>query len=219
MLFVPVSALGAAAGSTVAVQRGLDGLVASSGGPPGAIVTLYRDGRLTVLRAGRADVRRRGAPRVSDHMRLGSVTKAFSGAVALRLVQQGKLALDDTIAERAAGLPAAWGGVTLRQLLNHTSGLPNFTTSQGFVDDTGAGEEAGGRGRGVEPGRGVGLGRGVLPARRAHRVRPRRSRSAVLRRGAAAPAAAVRARRRVQPAGSGQEWRRAGDLPLPDALR
>ena len=122
----------------MAVQRGIERLVASRGGPPGAIVTLYRDGRLTVLRAGRSDVRRRGAPRASDHMRLGSVTKAFSGAVALRLVQEGKLGLDDTIAERAPGLPAAWGGVTVRQLLNHTSGLPNFTTSQGFVDDTGA---------------------------------------------------------------------------------
>ena len=184
MLFVPVSALGAAAGSTVAVQRGLDGLVAASGGPPGAIVTLYRDGRLTVLRAGRADVRRRGAPRASDHMRLGSVTKAFSGAVALRLVQQGKLGLDDTIAERAPGLPAAWGGVTMRQLLNHTSGLPNFSTSQGFVDDRArraacdvvpvgggaaaavrarlrrrAGEEAGGPEHGREPELGVGLRR------------------------------------------------------------
>ena len=122
----------------MAVQRGLERLVASRGGPPGAIVTLYRDGRLTVLRAGRADVRLRRAPRVSDHMRLGSVTKALSGAVALRLVQEGKLGLDDTIAERAPGLPSAWGGVTVRQLLNHTSGLPNFTTSQGFVDDTGA---------------------------------------------------------------------------------
>jgi hypothetical protein len=117
-------------------------------------------------------------------MRLGSVTKAFSGAVALRLVQQGKLGLDDTIAERAPGLPAAWGGVTMRQLLNHTSGLPNFTTSQGFVDDRArraacdvvpvgggaaaavrarlrrrAGEEAGGPEHGREPELGVGLRR------------------------------------------------------------
>jgi len=138
VLVVPAVAFAAAPSSDVAVQRRLEQLVASSGGPPGAIVTLYRDGRTTVLRAGRADVRRRGAPRVNDHMRLGSVTKAFSGAVALRLVQERKLGLDDTIGERAPGLPAAWAGVSVRQLLNHTSGLPNFTTSQGFVDDTGA---------------------------------------------------------------------------------
>jgi len=138
MLLVDAGVCAAAPRGDAAVQRGIERLVVSRGGPPGAIVTLYRDGRLTVLRAGRSDVRRRGAPRASDHMRLGSVTKAFSGAVALRLVQEGKLGLDDTIAERAPGLPAAWGGVTVRQLLNHTSGLPNFTTSQGFVDDTGA---------------------------------------------------------------------------------
>ena len=41
------------------VQRGLEKLVAAPGGPPGAIATIYRGGKLTVLRAGRADVRRR----------------------------------------------------------------------------------------------------------------------------------------------------------------
>ena len=32
-----------------------------------------------------------------------------------------------------AGLPAAWGAVTVRQLLNHTSGLPDYTKSKGFT--------------------------------------------------------------------------------------
>jgi D-alanyl-D-alanine carboxypeptidase len=120
--------------SDAAVQRGLERLVAASGGPPGAIATLYRNGRRTVLRAGRADVTRRRAPRSTDHMRIASVAKAFSGSVALNLVRAGKLDLDETIADRLPDFPAAWGGVSLRQLLNHTSGLPDYTTSQGFVD-------------------------------------------------------------------------------------
>jgi D-alanyl-D-alanine carboxypeptidase len=115
------------------VQRGLDGLVAASGGPPGAVATLYRNGRLTVLRAGRADIRRNGAPRATQHMRIASIAKAFSGAVGLRLVRDGRLGLDDTIGQRVTGMPSAWAGVTVRQLLNHTSGLPDYTQSDAFV--------------------------------------------------------------------------------------
>lgn len=44
-------------------------------------------------------------------MRIASVAKAFSGAVALRLVQRGELALDDTIGRRRPDLPPAWHGV------------------------------------------------------------------------------------------------------------
>jgi len=115
------------------VQRGLRQLVAAKGGPPGAVATLYRDGKLTVLRAGRADVKRRGAPTASQHMRIASVAKAFSGAVALHLVQEGRLSLDDTIGQRLTGMPAAWSAVTVRQMLHHTSGLPDYTRSDGFA--------------------------------------------------------------------------------------
>jgi D-alanyl-D-alanine carboxypeptidase len=116
-----------------AVQRGLQRLVAAPGGPVGAIATLYRSGRTTVLRAGRADVARRGAPRLGDHMRIASVAKAFSGAVALHLVQEGLLGLDDTIGQRLPGMmPADWSAVTVREMLNHTSGLPDYTQSDGF---------------------------------------------------------------------------------------
>lgn len=115
------------------VKRGLERLVAAPGGPPGAIATIYRDGKMTVLRAGRADVKRPAAPGPTDHMRIASVAKAFSGAVALNLVQAGRLGLDDTIAQRLSGMPATWGPVTVRQMLNHTSGLPDYTQSKGFA--------------------------------------------------------------------------------------
>jgi D-alanyl-D-alanine carboxypeptidase len=124
----------AAAPTAADVQRGLDRLVASSGGPPGAIATLYRDGRTTVVRAGRANVNRKGAPRAGDHMRIASISKAYSGAVALQLVRDGRLGLDDTIAQRLPDMPPAWGGVTVRQLLNHTSGVPDYTQSDAFVE-------------------------------------------------------------------------------------
>jgi D-alanyl-D-alanine carboxypeptidase len=79
-----------------------------------------------------ADTRTHRRPRVDDHMRIASVSKAFSGAVALRLVARGKLHLGQTIGRVLPGLPAAWSRVTLRQLLNHTSGVPDYTKSAGF---------------------------------------------------------------------------------------
>jgi D-alanyl-D-alanine carboxypeptidase len=121
-----------------AVKRGLQGLVNAKGGPPGAIATLYRNGHLTVVSAGRANINRPGAPRATDHMRIASVAKAFSGAVVLHLMQGGLIGLNDTIGKRLPRLPAAWRAVTVRQMLNHTSGLPDYTHSEGFdkqIDD------------------------------------------------------------------------------------
>jgi D-alanyl-D-alanine carboxypeptidase len=66
-------------------------------------------------------------------MRVASVAKAFSGAVVLHLVQKGVLGLDDTIGKRLPGLlPATWSAITVREMLNHTSGLPDYTQSAGF---------------------------------------------------------------------------------------
>jgi D-alanyl-D-alanine carboxypeptidase len=67
-------------------------------------------------------------------MRIASVAKAFNGATALVLVDQGVLRLTDTIGRWLPKLPAAWHSVTLRQLLSHTSGVPDFLKSEAFVD-------------------------------------------------------------------------------------
>ncbi len=134
-VLLPTAAGAARGGRTTdaAVQRLLDRLVAAPGGPVGAIVTLYRNGATTVLRAGRADATRPGAPRLGDHMRIASITKAFTGAVALRLVQEGRLGLDDTIGQLLPRvMPRDWSKVTVREMLNHTSGLPDYTHSDGF---------------------------------------------------------------------------------------
>ena len=133
-LLLPAAGQSAGPAADAKVLRGLERLVAAPGGPPGAIATLHRGGRTTVLRAGRSDVRRRGRPRATDHMRIASISKAFGGAIALQLVQQGRLGLDDTIGARLPGMPVAWAGATIRQLLDHTSGVPDYTRSKGFID-------------------------------------------------------------------------------------
>ncbi|WP_406864447.1 serine hydrolase domain-containing protein [Streptomyces sp. HUAS MG47] len=114
------------------LQRQLDRLVAQEDGPPGVIAVLTRGNRTRVYTAGVGDIDTRRPPRLDDHMRIASVAKAFSGAVALRLVDKGLLSLDDTIGTRLPAQPAAWHPVTLRQLLQHTSGLPDFSGSPEF---------------------------------------------------------------------------------------
>ncbi|MEW1639443.1 serine hydrolase domain-containing protein [Streptomyces sp. NPDC093801] len=115
------------------LQWQLDRLVAQADGPPGAIAVLTRNGRSRVYTAGVGDVATGRRPDPDDHMRIASIAKAFSGAVALRLVDEGLLSLDDTIGERLPGLPADWHAVTLRQLLQHTSGLPDYSADPEFL--------------------------------------------------------------------------------------
>ena len=65
------------------VQQDLRELVAAPDGPPGAIVTLFRNGRTTALRAGVSQVGTHRAPRATNHMRIASIAKAFSAAIVL----------------------------------------------------------------------------------------------------------------------------------------
>ncbi|GGR55865.1 serine hydrolase domain-containing protein [Streptomyces roseolus] len=130
------------------LRRALAELVAAPGGPPGAIAVLTRDGERRVYRAGTAELgggtktgtgTKSGTggsrpPRADDHMRIASAAKAFSGAVSLALVDRGALALDDTLGKRLPHLPKDWHAVTLRQLLQHTSGLPDFSRSPRFQE-------------------------------------------------------------------------------------
>jgi D-alanyl-D-alanine carboxypeptidase len=112
-----------------ALDRALQRLVAMTGGPSGVIAVVQRGTRLTIHSFGVSELGTARKSRIDDHMRLASVSKAFSGATALALVSKGSLSIDDTIGERLPELPAAWHDITLRQLLAHTSGLPNYLDS------------------------------------------------------------------------------------------
>ncbi len=116
------------------LDRQLHELVKLEEGPPGASALVQRRGRVDFLRAGVSDVESGRPIRRNDHLRTASNGKAFNGAVALRLVDDGSLSLDSTIAEVLPAQPAAWGAVTLRQLLQHTSGVPSFPKSDAWQD-------------------------------------------------------------------------------------
>lgn len=117
-----------------ALDRALQRLVDVEGGPPGVIAVIQRGADRRVHGAGVAELGAKAPPRARMQMRLASTAKAFSGAVALALVQKGELSLRDTIGELLPTLPAAWGEVTLHQALSHTSGIPDFSKSKEFLD-------------------------------------------------------------------------------------
>jgi CubicO group peptidase (beta-lactamase class C family) len=64
--------------------------------------------------------------------RLGSITKQFTAACVLLLEEQGKLSVDDPVNKHLPDAPAAWDRITIRHLLTHTSGIPNFTQFEDY---------------------------------------------------------------------------------------
>ena len=65
--------------------------------------------------------------------RIGSLTKQFTAAAIMKLKEQGKLGLDDPISKYLPDFDTEGHIVTIRQLLNHTSGIPDYTEQPGFV--------------------------------------------------------------------------------------
>ena len=98
---------------------------------PGGAVAVMRDGRLIYARGfGYADVENRMPVQPDALFRIASVSKTITSAAVMKLVEEGRLTLDDLVAPLIADLaPAAgaavdprWGQITIRQLLNHTGG-------------------------------------------------------------------------------------------------
>ena len=117
-----------------ALDREIAALLATGGGPPGVAVVIDRDDHVVMHRGGVAEIGTARPPRLDDAMRVASVAKAFSAATALSLVKTRLLRLETSIGERLPGFPPAWSRVTLAELLDHTSGIPDFSTSPAFLD-------------------------------------------------------------------------------------
>ena len=94
---------------------------------PGASVVVISDGRVAVRRAyGMADLERRVAAAPETDYRLASVSKQFTAMAVMLLVKDGKVRYDQAVRELLPELPAAARAVTVRHLLNHTSGLWDY---------------------------------------------------------------------------------------------
>ncbi len=116
-----------------ALSAALGKLVHMPGGPPGAIAEVRVGNVNHVVSAGVANTTTQAPPLKSDVSRIASVSKAYSGAVVLALVAKGKMSLNDTIGRLLPTLPSAWSAVTVAQLLQHTSGVPDYIKSPDFL--------------------------------------------------------------------------------------
>lgn len=97
---------------------------------PGLAVAVVRDGQVLLERAwGKASLELDVPVTTGTRFAIASTTKAVSSAAVLRLVDQGKVGLDQAVGDLVPGLPEAWRGVTIRRLLSHTSGLPDVIDS------------------------------------------------------------------------------------------
>jgi D-alanyl-D-alanine carboxypeptidase len=99
---------------------------------PGALAEVRgRDGRTRDLTAGVGDLRTGAKVPVDGQVRIGSNTKVFTSVVVLQLVAEGKVDLDAPVETYLPGLVRGEGidgrRITVRQLLQHTSGLPSYT--------------------------------------------------------------------------------------------
>lgn len=94
---------------------------------PGGLIAVASGGEILELRTYGLSNVELSVPVAADHVfEIGSISKQFVAVAALQLVEEGKLSLDDPIHEHLPELPSDWVGVTLKQLLNHTSGIPDY---------------------------------------------------------------------------------------------
>ncbi|MFL5952265.1 MAG: serine hydrolase domain-containing protein [Gaiellaceae bacterium] len=101
-------------------------------GAPGAIVYVRTPTATRAGTAGWADRAAHVSMRAADRYRIASVTKAFVSVVILQLEAEGKVDIDDSVEKYAPGLVPKGAGISLRALLNHTSGLFDYAADRDF---------------------------------------------------------------------------------------
>jgi len=102
-------------------------LEATRGGSPGLAVLVKKDGRVLVEKGyGVRDLREKAPISADTDFRLASCSKQFTAMAVMLLVAEEKLAYQETLDRIFPGFPEYGRAITIRQLLNHTSGLPDY---------------------------------------------------------------------------------------------
>lgn len=102
---------------------------------PGMAIAVIKGGKVDLVRVyGKASVEFDLPVQRSTRFSIASISKSFTSVAVMKLVESRQVTLDDPIGRHLQNLPASWREVTVRQLLNHTSGLPdlsvdNYTTA------------------------------------------------------------------------------------------
>jgi CubicO group peptidase (beta-lactamase class C family) len=137
LLLVPIVAACASGGAFTTEHRSaIDGLFAGYTGTavPGASLIVIQDGRVVLRSAyGMADLERHVPATPTTDYRLASLTKQFTAMAIMLLERDGRLRYDQPLREILPELPPATAPVTIRHLLNHTSGLLDY---EDLIPDT-----------------------------------------------------------------------------------
>jgi CubicO group peptidase (beta-lactamase class C family) len=118
--------LAGAGNRTIAIEQLVRSEMAARG-IPGLQLAIVQHRRIVFTGAyGQADAGKATPVTQRTVFPVNSISKAFAGVAAMQLVAASKLDLDAPLTTYLPGLPAAWGGVTVRQSLTHMSGLPEI---------------------------------------------------------------------------------------------
>ena len=91
---------------------------------PGLSISVLKKGKTIYKKAfGYSNIELKSPATILSSYLIGSVTKTFTGVAAMILWEQGKFKLDDSIGRYLPELPSHWKPITIKQLLNHTSGI------------------------------------------------------------------------------------------------
>lgn len=100
---------------------------------PGIVAATLRDGRVVEMFAwGGADCAGEGAADPFASYEIGSISKHITAVALLQLWDRGQVDLDAPVGRYLDDIPEAWRVVTLRQLLTHTSGVPDYEEAGGY---------------------------------------------------------------------------------------
>lgn len=113
-----------------ATRRFRESLAADSSGVAALVA---RDGKIVFQGGfGLADIENKTPVTTDTKFRIGSITKQFTAAAILKLAEQGKLSLDDTLDKYYPDFPRG-SDVTIKQLMTHTSGIHSYTDKKEFL--------------------------------------------------------------------------------------
>jgi D-alanyl-D-alanine carboxypeptidase len=142
-LLLAVIGSAAASAATRARPTSLESLTEQlvADGAVGAIGVARHGQDLAQAAAGTANLASGQPMRPGDRYRAGSITKTFVAVVVLQLAGEGRLRLDDAIDRWLPGLVPGGGKITIRELLNHTSGLQDYFNDPTFDAQVLAGQQ------------------------------------------------------------------------------
>jgi len=104
--------------------------LANSHTPAISVAVLRGSDTLVMKGYGDASIEAHRAATASTVYRIGSITKQFTSAAIMRLIERGKLSLEDPMSKFLPDVPTHGRTVTVRELLNHTSGIHNYTADR-----------------------------------------------------------------------------------------